>query len=351
MMPKRLSFLSDYICSKLSENKGGAIPPLLLRGPTGSGKGWVLSQIVTQLNKSERFIPIVVPYMLNASHLVSRVSQTVANKEKELKQKKGDAKKRDSGYSYVILMEGIDVLFNVNRDFRSQKKVFGKSAEYSQQIQHASELRSYLLENSRKVSIIASSSENTQFIEDPDLPFYNFFNLIEVNPLNEIESIEYINEKIGKHKQAMEIVSELDKKNPHWPTHLTEGLISNVNLFVGTALEVVVVNNTNNKLKQFLIQYFNKLDPLLEKIVDGMSYSEKGLVDHLCSLPMTFDKRQIRHTGTNLSRSISTLVNKQILTPSPNRENSFQFKSPVFRSWLRFNKQLEIFDGSKDTYY
>lgn len=345
MMPKRLSFLRDYICSKIKESKNGSVPPLLLKGASGVGKSWLLKEIEDEINKNDKLIGISIPLVLNANNLVSKISQLASVKEKELKSKKGDAKKN---VSFVILLEGIDSLFNVSKDFRSKNKVFGKSAEYSHQIQHASELRSYLIENSRKISIIASSSENTQFIEDPDLPFYNFFNLIEVNSLNEIESLEYINEKIGKNRKALEIIDDLNKMDQHWPLHLTEGLISYINLFTGTALEVTTQKiSTKETLNDFLVHYFNKIDPLVVKTIDNMSYSEKGLVDFICTLPFTFEARQINYPGINLSRSLSSLVNKQILIPAPDRPNSFQFKSHVFRSWIRFNKRLDIFDITK----
>lgn len=345
-MPKRLSFLRDYICSKIKESKNGSIPPLLLKGPSGVGKSWLLKEIEGEINKNDRLVGISVPLVLNANNLVSKISSLVSTKEKELKIKKSETKKT---VSYVILLEGIDTLFNINKDFRSKKKVFGKSAEYSHQIQHASELRSYLIENSRKITLIASSSENTQFVEDPDLPFYNFFNLIEVNALNEIESIEYVNEKIGKNKKAAEIIQDLEAADPHWPLHLTEGLISYINLFAGTALEIAAAKHPANKqLNEFLVNYFNKLDPLVGKIVDSMSYSEKGLVDLLCTLPFTFEARNINYPGINLSRALSFLVNKHILIPASDRPSSFQFKSHVFRSWLRFSKGLDVFDLGKN---
>jgi hypothetical protein len=352
MMPERLSFLVKYLKENYLAPSERIAPPLILKGETGVGKSWVLNRLYSEFGSNIADIPIrpvLVPFQLTASNLVTNISIAVEKEKRDalLDQKTGSF--ITGRTKFLLLMEGIDRLYNVpfGQEQGPPKKAIGAGASHLMQLQQARELRGYLIENSNNLSFIATSGPDLRFTEDADLPFFNFFNVIEVKPLSSQESLDYITMRVKECRPDLELLDIVIKLYGSLVVDIADGSIVLLNMFVGALSEASRQNKVglsqNHRSNHFLTIYFGKLTPYVELIIQNLSYVERLLVDELIRLSANFSSRDIGRLDINLSRVLAKLESKGVIeSVGETRKTSYRFRKESFRSWLRFHKRLEL---------
>lgn len=352
-IPKRTEYLANYLLSGIGSSKN-TIAPTLIKGPEGCGKSWITYLICSDLEKqNSTILPVQVPYQLSGKNLVKNINRSIELGEQALAQKGeslGDIRKR----RVVLFVDRIDRLFNLTGKEKTPekpKKVMGRAASNISQIMHAAELRSYLIERRERVSIICTSELDTRFMDDADLPFFNFFNVIEVKALSPDESREFLVSNFSENKKGLELFQLLESFSVHTIDTLTEGLIANINL-LSSSLNECLESHKKNRMEIKLIEkmlagYFNKISPAVEGKISQMSYSERVLIDEVIRLPGQFRLRDLSASDRKVSKLISSLREKGFLEPSlPTGTLYYKMTSSMLRSWLRykvFRKPEEAF--------
>lgn len=351
-IPKRTDYLTNYLFESIVSSKT-PLAPTLLKGAEGCGKSWVMSLLHSRLDKEMSVIPVWAPYQLSGDGLAQNILRAIEVKEQELVQKLGsyaDVKKR----KIIVFLDRIDRLFNLTgreKQLTLPKKAKGLGAAYFAQIAHASELRSLLIEKRDRISIVATSEADTRFMDDPEQPFFNFFNVIEVKPFSPDESREFLLSKIEAFPKAVELFKVLEGMSVDSVGQLTEGLISYILLLSSSLIEGALnaKSKTNDfkLLNQMLLIYFNKISPAMESKIALLSYSERALVDQACKLPYQFRTRDVRLPEKTVYKHVLNLKTKGVLDPAtPTSTLYYKISSSTFRAWLRykiFRRPDEIF--------
>lgn len=339
-------------------------PPTLIKGELGSGKSWLIHELVANLKKdfkSNGLIPVYVPMQLSAYNLVE-IIQAQVNFEKSQIISQNKNSTDPTKYRTLIILENIDILFNLSTSsglFSKPKKIGRGSTQYSQ-LQYANELRRYLIENNSKVSILATTSENTHFIEDPEQPFYEFFNIIELNKLDSQQSIEYFKDSSKDYIQEKEVtafINTMSSFNPKWILHITDGKISLINSLVDSFLEKILIKNrkrqNDSAYENLVSSYFIKVAPFFTRELDKLAYSERVLIDKISIIENAFPGSRVSFKEFNSSLVLQQLCKKHILEKEGTGKNtSYKLASMAFKAWIRFSKQckfFEIIDPTKST--
>ncbi len=351
-MPDRLLFLVKYLKDTYLTPTEQIVPSLILKGERGVGKSWVLNSLFTYLQTridSPQVIPIFVPFQLTGSNLVVNTSRLVDKAKHEVLNDQKVGGLSPSNLKFLLLMEGIDFLYNVSsgREHGLPKKAMGVSSSQMTQFQHARELRSYLIENSKNVSMIATSSSDLRFTEDPDLPFFNFFNVIEVKPLSSQEALSYITSQVKADQPTLDLLELLIQLYGPLIVDIADGSLALLNIFVAALIGSSVRNQQgtpqNQLINKFKSLYFSNISPYVDLVNQNLSYVERLLVDELVCIKPTFTRKDVAHLPINLSKTFSNLESKSVIERTgKTRKSGFRFKKQSFRSWLRFNKRLGL---------
>lgn len=351
-MPERLSFLVNYLKDTYLAQSEQIVPPLILKGERGVGKSWVLNSLFTYLQTtidSPQVIPIFVPFQLTGSNLVVNTSRLVDKAKHDALNDQKVGGLSATNLKFLLLMEGIDFLYNVSsgREHGLPKKAIGVISSQMTQFQHARELRSYLIENCKNVSMIATSSPDLRFTEDPDLPFFNFFNVIEVKPLSSQEALSYISYQVKEYQPTLELLEVLIQLYGPLIVDIADGSLALLNVFVAALFESSGRNqhdtSQNQLINKFKSLYFSNISPYVELASQNLSYVDRLLVDELVALGPTFTSKEVAHLPINLSKTFSNLESKLVIERTgKTRKSGFRFKKESFRSWLRFNKRLGL---------
>lgn len=341
-IPKRTDYLVSYLSKNLTSSKS-TIAPTILKGPEGCGKSWITHILFQELEKEMSLLPVWIPNQLSGKNLVTNIILEIEKKEQDLI-KKGVSLSDVRKKKIVLFIQRIDQLFNLTGKERLSslpKRAKGRGASYITQIHHASELRSFLIERRERISIICTSEVDTRFMDDPDLPFFNFFNVIDVKPLSPDESRELLLSKISVSNKALHTYKLIEAFAVHAADILTEGLISNINLLASAIFEVSELNKKNKSdsklIENTLTTYFNMIAPAMENKILNLSYAEKSLMDDAIKLPFQFRVRDLSSSEKSVSKIILNLRQKNVIEPAtPNSNLYYKISSALFRSWLRY---------------
>lgn len=352
MMPKRLKFLVGYLKDKYLAPSDRPPPSLLLRGDMGAGKSWVLNQIFLDLEQNSdttSLVPVRVPFQLTATNLVVNISKVLEKAKRSSimggKLNHADAQKK----KFLLLIEGVDRLYNPPsaRELSVPRRAIGSGASFITQVQHARELRAFLIENSKNVSVIATSNHDIRFIEDPDLPFFNFFNLIEVKPLSSQESLDYVASQLKGNPTADSLFALLVRLYGHVLIEIADGSIALLNLFVGGLFEISSRLGKGgvkkDAVEHFLALYFSNITPYVELTIQSLSFTERLLVDELTRAPTQFSSKDIDPLEINLSKTLSNLGAKLVIERvGEARPAAYRFRKESVRSWLRYHRRIDL---------
>lgn len=340
-MPDRIQVITKYIEDLFSENE--TLPaPLILKGDDGVGKSWILSELFKRLiKKKQNIYPIRINYQLSSVGLVDVIKKQMKKLEDSVNLESTLDKPR-TNIKFVLIWDSFDRLYNIYKhDNISQfpKRNYGAGSPIIQRIQHSSELRSFLIENSTKVTMIGAS-QMVDFMTDEELPFFNFFNIITINALDELESEKYIKNNIAHNNKAEDFYKIISSSNLYSGLKVCDGRISYLNLFSDCLLENY---NDCGSLKEFLEKfyssYFKKLNPFMELSLGELSEVEKEFLSSL----LTFKKN--RNAGAaidmrNMSRVVKNMINKKILTPDSGTKKGYTLCSVAQEEWIAYNNRL-----------
>lgn len=331
-------------------------PPTLIKGELGTGKSWLIHEVVLNLKKeliNNFVIPVYIPMQLSAYHLVE-VIQTHINFERSRLLSKNSNSIDVSKYKMLVILENIDILFNLQTSsgmFSKPKKIGRGSTQYSQ-LQYANELRRYLIENNTKISILATTSENTYFIEDPEQPFYEFFNIIELTKFDSQQCVEYFKSSLKDYfddKETITILNAISNINSNWILHMTDGKISLINSLLDSFLEKSLTKNKrkNSELnfESLMSDYFIKVSPFFTRELDRLGYSERILIDKISLIENSFAGSQVSFKEFNSSLFIQQLCKKNILEKEgQGKSSTYRLSSMAFKAWIRFAKRCNFYD-------
>ena len=351
MKPKRLKYLVNFLTQNFFESDDNLPAPLILKGDFGVGKSWVLHDIYEALTKSTQsaVIPLLIRFHLTARGLVDELSFEIQShlKNHDLNKLKGGAEKKPP--RFVILIDRVDQLYNIfsyDGAGKAPKRAFGAGSAILKKIQLSSELRSFLIENATHVTIIGTS-KYIDFMTDESFPFYNFFNIIEIKPLDHDESVEYVKEKLHTTQQALKLFSILNDFSGDHGIDLCDGKISYLNLFIGSILEATQLKLKNNseRVKHLYSLFFSKITPYIDHHIEQLSDGEKVLLDAVINLSDTFSSKEVPTLDVNTSKLLKSLVNKEILFEEGRSKNKrYQLASVAMKLWIKYKKDpLSIF--------
>ena len=134
----------------------------------------------------------------------------------------------------MLIWDGLDKLYNIfshDGSSKSPKRSYGAGSPINQKISYAAELRSFLIENSNKVTLVGTTT-HTDFMTDEDLPFFNFFNIINIEQLNHDESIEYVKSKIERNNKAIKLFEIVTSSERTAGINICDGKISYLNISI-----------------------------------------------------------------------------------------------------------------------
>lgn len=331
-------------------------PPTLIKGSVGSGKSWLIYEIVSQLKKDFKntgLWPVYIPLQLSAYKLAETINSHV-NFERSIAIKSLKNGAEPAKYRSIIILENIDILFNLPTStgtFLRPKKIGRGSTQYSQ-IQYANELRRYLIENSSKVSILATANDNTSFIEDPEQPFYEYFNILELDALDNQQCTDYVKDSLKDFlddKEVTTILSAFNAFSSRWILNITDGKISLLNSLVDAIVRCQFSKKIKGKgnltVDSIIESYFMKITPIQIRILDSLAYSERVLLDQITFLQNSFLGSEASIKEFNSSLSIQQLCKKEILEKEGiGKQSTYRLKSMALKAWLRFSKKTNLYE-------
>lgn len=345
-MPKRLQYIISLIIKRFKKSGNSLPAPLILRGESGVGKSWVLSQLseqVLDISNEISIVPIVVKYHLTAKNIVTQLKIQIEKQEKKYYFKneiEGTSKKQ---LKFVLIWDGLDKIYNIfshDRSSKSPKRSFGAGSPITQKILYASELRSFLIENVGKVTLVGTSTY-IDFMTDEDLPFFNFFNIINIEALSHDESIDYVQNKIRRNERANKLFEFITSLESSAGIDICDGKISYLNIFSGSILEAVEteISKFKDLIKYFYALFFSKLNPFIDIEIKNLSEGEKILLSEIMDLPNNFHLKDVIDHGLNKTKLMRNLVNKEILSEEGRgKTRIFSIKSEALKKWIRYHR-------------
>lgn len=350
--PTRYKNLLDYLFEHYSGSN--LRPPLLIRGEAGTGKSWMLKALFDRLEEKSTtttILPIAMPLQLNAESLVLRIKKRI---EKGMSKVLHESLLINQNLRYVIFMEDIDKIYSVKSALIDKgHNSAGRLAPIFAQLQHASELRRFLIEKSNKTTIVASCGLESTFIEDPKQPFFEFFNVIDLDPLDNSECIEYLKNKLNRIRMTslagsgIPLEEVLGQITSFWAFYLTDGRLSHLNLLADTIVECEtnLGDAWDGALMEFFRIYFRKIAPFCKFDLDRLTYTEKLLIDRISILPNDFAFSKIDVGKYNLSKYMLQLKEKRIISGAGKGTSArFKMTSNALKCWLRFYKQCDLIE-------
>lgn len=283
-----------------------------------------------------------------------RLHLTVENLANEI-QKELNAVEKSPKKGTIFFLEGIERLFNTPPGIASKKNPkMGRYANITDTIQEAHKLRKILLENTSKVAIISSSGPFTTFMEDPELPFYKFFNEITLTPLTPIESDKCFTGLLKKNLQVdakNPTFSELANYAPDWIFKLTGGnwiLLQKLVQIISLTKDAKNTIKNKSIVSDILEDYFTQLMPMLFLELEGLSREEKRVIENSFALATRFNTRDINSEINNPSLMAQRLVSKGFLSKDRTGAGNYIFKHTALRTMLRYYSKYELIDVFSD---
>lgn len=338
MVPSNIGKIFEDLKHQCNQTK--ILPPsTLISGERGVGKSWLFFHYYKHLlmNKKKNHIhPLYFGYQLSAQSLIESINRKIYELESEsILSKKNDETATDK---FILFVENIDKLFgNIKSANPKQSSIKGRGINIYKSISHASALRSFLLQQHGKISLFATA-ESIEFMLDEELPFYNYFNLIEITPFNPKESFDYLKKKIQNEElellNLMASIKEMDFYT------LTEGKMSFLNEYSSS---INIASRGKKKtnidyISSFLSDYFQKTSIYIQSELDNLSAREKEVLDKLVHLPNEFTTNDIDiiRKGPTLNATLDTLTHKNILSVNKlGNKKTFIFKKSLLKTWLK----------------
>lgn len=310
--------------------KGRAPAPTLLKGGVYSGADQLNREIFKRLNAQPE-------NLFNLKFLRLRLSDMFLSNEI---QRELNSMARIGRKTTIFFMDGVDRILSLPTKKIKRGKKMGRGANSSLIVDEAHKLRKILLENSNKISLISTSSLSPTFMEDPDLPFYKFFNEITISPLAPEDTAKYFFSILKKNTLLdfkSPIISELGEIAFDWPYKLSGGNLLLIQKF-NQVLSMVGKNSNlysgKNKTKHILDEYFSQLQPILLMEIEGYGRDERRFIERAAMLSSTFSLKDVAFEQGNPTSIATKLVIKKILVKSG--KGTYTFNHIPLRTLLRY---------------
>lgn len=340
MIPKRHDFFISYMLKSFENSQKSLPPSTLLKGEEGVGKSWVLSELYKKSKKvlePQGIIPVKIQYRLSAYGVVNNIQKKLLELELEEISKLSKNKALNRPVKFILFWDGFDKLYELPKSeaaTRIPKRAFGVGSTIVHKIQMASELRSFLIENSHRISVIGTV-KSVDFMTKEELPFFNFFNLLKIDCLTSQESAEYISGSIKHSKMAQQTYKIITLVNSYQGIDVCDGKISYLNLFADTLLEDYQKCKTNEDVTtQFFNSFFIKLNPFIENSLSSLSELEKTFLDSTITSARLIPRKQLPDLEGNTPRIIKNLIDKEILDKKTNLKSNIKIKSTALWAWF-----------------
>lgn len=337
MIPTVLQRVVEHLNDSFSGKSVGLPPPTIIKGPPGSGRSWILNEVKNCLKNKlqDRYLILDIPLKLSSSGL----TKTIINYELQ---------KKTKAVPYcLIIIDNIDFLLNIP-NWQSGKrptKAIGLAAATYRQYRDVSEFRRFLIEKSERYTVLATSGSNVTFMTDPELPFYQFFNVLEIKSLENLETKRFIRGCLKGQQSRLSLLDYLDAFYTNWPESITDGKLSFCQIFVDTLLELEekFLAEPNKMLEELIRLYFSRLSPFFNPQFNALSYSEKQIIDIMALLKENIYQSDLKSFKGNISVVLQQLRNKDIIKSNAMGHNAqYQFCSKTLKAYLRFYKRAKI---------
>ncbi|MBF0300461.1 MAG: hypothetical protein HQK51_17215 [Oligoflexia bacterium] len=337
-----VTIIDDIVSRTLSYVEKGRVPaPTLIKGGAYSGVNVIVHEIYKKLS-------IQKDKILNVKFLRLRLSDSSLTNEilRELSLL-GRSSKKPS----IFFIDGIDRVLNLPaRNLKKEAKT-GRNSKAIEIIEESHKLRKILLENVNKFSIISSAGPSSHFMEDPDLPFYKFFNETTVNAASAEESVKYFFGLIKKNNSfdsKSSFIDELGEISFEWPYIITGGnwlllqrlyqiLLNNIKM---NAASTSRDENSTNPLDE----YFLQLQPMFLLEMSSYSREERRFIENAALLGVNFKLKNLVFENGNSSLIAKQLVNKGIIDKIENSVGGFTFSHLALRTLLRYFTGANLID-------
>jgi len=369
-IPRRINQITEYLVRLYMDNVGDTLPPpVIIKGHSGTGRSWVLNLIKQKLREQNTYNTCVinVPIQLSAKNLVRNIIEEISAISPNLMANNQKQGRKNPKQKIVLLIDNIDNLLNIEQGDQSpvppdkvQKsgttkfsRAIGTGAAKFNHIRDVSEFRSFLIENANQITVIASSSQDTSFMEDPEQPFFQFFNLIELKSFNSDELKEFIDNRLSPTEK--DIITYLDDINFDWPTVCCEGKITYAKFIIDAVKETKnepdTQLDTEELVRRMILLFLGKISSSIDSVFHNLSYTEKKLLDIAVYLADGFYANQLNTNnefdGKNISQTLKTLKKKGIIGSDKEMGGynaRYKFESSTFKAYLRYYKNGTLRD-------
>lgn len=330
--------VDDMVNRSLKYLERGRVPAsTLIKGGAYSGAIVLVHEILNKLLQADKGMNVIqLRVRLTDKNLSSEISR-------ELMQARSTKK------PVIFTMDGVDRILNLPSRVQNKSKKVGRNAKVADIIEESHRLRKILLENSNKVSLISSAGLNINFMEDPDLPFYKFFNEITISPLSAEESAKHLFSLIKKFNSAEtknKVLTELGEISYEWPYKITGG-----NWLLIQKFHQVISTNKFGSIKtpaSVIDEYFLQLYSVFLLETSALSREERRFVEGAALLSTVFSLKDLNFDEGNASLVAKNLVEKGILSKIEKTKGEYKFCHTALRTFIRYFTKASLVDVFSD---
>ncbi len=232
---------------------------------------------------------------------------------------------KDSQKSLVLFVENIDVLF----------KKIGLEGQA---------LLKRILSEGNNIHLIATSTNYCSTITDNNLPFCNFFKIIELKGLTQKESIEFllkIGEQYGQ-SEKIELIIKNSPKRVESLRRLTGGIPRTMSYLFN-----IFLDNINGNAINDLLQIIDTLTFLYKSELDQLTPPQQKVIDIIAKNWDAISVKEITKLSRFESKQVSSILqlldkNQIVETVSTkNKINLYRIRERFMNIWylMRFGKR------------
>lgn len=326
----------------------------LIQGVRGAGKTTLLSRLAYEVAEDKKLSKWLIPILLNEEEygILSLFTFWLRIAEKLAEQ---DAKRYTELFEQVSkLNESAEMAWELiqNHLDNNQQKIIvfvdnlGELFKDFDEIEHA-QLRE-VLSLHPQIRLIGGSSQLLEAHFDGEAPFYQFFKLVNLKPINEAEMHELLRSLAQQtNQEAIKTIEEVINKHPERieaVRRLTDGVPRTVVL-----LFQIIMEGAKESSYAYLEETIDKTTPLYKHRMDDLSRQQKAIVH---TIAMNWDAmstkeiaEQTRLPSKTVSAQLVKLQQQQIVDKieTNTKNHLYIVKERFFNIWylMRYGNQTD----------
>ena len=326
----------------------------LIQGVRGAGKTTLLSRLAYEVAEDKKLSKWLIPILLNEEEygILSLFTFWLRIAEKLAEQ---DAKRYTELFEHVSkLNESAEMAWELiqNHLDNNQQKIIvfvdnlGELFKDFDEIEHA-QLRE-VLSLHPQIRLIGGSSQLLEAHFDGEAPFYQFFKLVNLKPINEAEMHELLRSLAQQtNQEAIKTIEEVINKHPERieaVRRLTDGVPRTVVL-----LFQIIMEGAKESSYAYLEETIDKTTPLYKHRMDDLSRQQKAIVH---TIAMNWDAmstkeiaEQTRLPSKTVSAQLVKLQQQQIVDKieTNTKNHLYIVKERFFNIWylMRYGNQTD----------